>query len=94
VVTTLALSPGTRGDGGTDGTERVAAVDIRAVITETEGIADDEPCDARGSGIAVAKTPATAKTAPTASQDARHLNLRRDPESTGTTPLCPPTGEA
>jgi len=49
VVTTLALSPGTRGDGATDGTERVAAVDIRAVITETEGIADDEPGDARGS---------------------------------------------
>jgi hypothetical protein len=41
-----------------------------------------------------AETPATAKTAPTASQEARHLNLRRDPEWTGTTPLCPPTGEA
>jgi hypothetical protein len=69
-------------------------VDIRAVITETEGMADDEPCDALGSRIAVAKTPATAKTAPTASQEARHLNIGRDPESTGTTPLCPPTGEA
>src|SRR5829696_8775715 len=43
------ISPGSRGDGATDGTERVAAVDIRAVITETEGIADDEPGDARGS---------------------------------------------
>jgi hypothetical protein len=32
----------------TDGTERVAAVDIGAVITETDGMADDEPCDALG----------------------------------------------
>jgi hypothetical protein len=63
-------------------------------ITEAEGMADDEPCDALGSRIAVAKTPVTAKTAPTASQEARRLNLRRDPESTGTTPLCPPIGEA
>jgi hypothetical protein len=69
-------------------------VDIRAVTTETEGMVDDEPCDALESRIAVAKTLATAKTAPTASHEARHLNLRRDPESTGTTPLCPPTGEA
>ena len=69
-------------------------MDIGAVITETEGIADDESCDALGSRIAVAKTPATAKTVPTARQEARHLNLRRDPELTGTTPLCPPTGEA
>ena len=76
------------------GTERVVAVDIGAVITETEGMADDEPCDALGSRIAVGKTLATAKTAPTASQEARHPNLRRDPESTGTTPLCAPTGEA
>jgi hypothetical protein len=65
-------------------------VDIGAVITETKGMADDEPCDALGIRLAVAKTPATAKTALTASQEARHLNLRRDPESTGTTPLCLP----
>src|SRR5919112_6493400 len=94
VVTRLCPSPGTRRGGATEGTERVAAVDIGAVITDTEGIADDEPCDALGSRIAVAMTPATAKTAPTASQEVRHLNLRRDPESTGTTPLCPRTGDA
>jgi hypothetical protein len=74
VVTTLAPGPGTGRGGATDGIERVAA------ITETEGIADDEPCDELGTRIAVAKTPATAKTAPTASQEVRHLNVGRDPE--------------
>jgi len=56
VVTTLAPGPGTRRGGATDATARVAAVDIGAVITETEGmaddetegLADDEPCDALG----------------------------------------------
>lgn len=94
VVTTLAASSGTKGGGATDGTARVAAVKTRGVITETEGMSDDEPCDALGSRAAVAKTPATAKTAPIASQEARHLNLPRGPESTGTTPLCPSISEA
>jgi hypothetical protein len=88
VVTTLAPSPGARRGGATVEIDGVAAVDIGAVITETEGIGEDEPCDALGIRIVVAKTPATAKTAPTASQGARHLNQRRDPDSTGTTPLC------
>ena len=51
---------------------------------------EDEPCDALGIRIAAATT----KTAPTASQEARHVNLRRDSDSMGTTPLCSPIGEA
>src|SRR5580765_2260422 len=89
----LASSPGAKAGGATDAPDGVAAVDIGAVITETDGVADGAPSDPPGSLDATATTIATTKAVAAVSLKACHGNRGRDPESRGTAPLCPASGD-
>ena len=64
-------------------TDGVGAVDSGAVITET-GVADDESCETTASQVRATNKPTTARTAPPASEAARHRSRRVLPGSAGT----------